>query len=111
MTDVRHSTRARLKRLGRRLGALPATAVILLLIAPVWIGYNGLEYVIAPVGMIAMQAVALHGLLRGYRHRVVASLLAMVLTFPLAFVIFSLITHLAGGESFEAHRAGRPGGG
>lgn len=100
MSDLIHATRARLRRIGQRLGALPATAVIVLLIGPVWIGYNGLEYVIAPLAMIAMQALALHELLRGYRHRVLASLLATVVTFPLALVVFSLLTAASGGESF-----------
>ena len=91
--------RARLERIGPRLGALPATAVILLLIGPVWVGYNGPQFVIAPIEMIAMQALALHYLLRGYRHRVLASLLAIVVTFLVALLAFSLLSRTAGGDS------------
>lgn len=101
VSDLVQTTRARVRRIGRRLGALPATAAVILLTGPVWIGYNGLELVIAPLAMIAMQAVALHSLLRGYQHRAVASLIATVVTFPLALLAFSLLSASAGGESFD----------
>jgi hypothetical protein len=101
MTAPGSTLTTRLSAVWRRVGPVLATLVLLAMLLPAWVGFNGLEMGGVSLAAIVVEGMVLHYLLRSHPRRLSIILLAITLTIPLEFFVFGPIYVLTGADRID----------